>query len=554
MWDDEIQAIQEMLSFAQARRNELVPCSSLPPELLGRVFEFLLLPKQHRELTKHRHSWVAVTHVCKRWRTIALGHAALWSTISTVSKQPWDIFLQRSRTSLLSISASMSDSTPEYSQYIAEHLHRVRVLSLQTLSHIDQSILTSLLGATTAPELQVLRLRRTGHSSQVLPPEFFSEVAPNVREIKLENFQFPWTTIAPHIVSLDVSAEWAVPTENGTRLRKPDFFTMQDILQCLSRMPNLRTLSLARLPNSLPLIRITSGGSHEPDLINLPHLTKIHLAGQVRPCVRFWRLLRAHPQVQVLMRTSQSFHEGVLKDVISSLKDRLYAPDYPTLTKISLEMNNNSLLSFSVRAAPIPREEPDYLSTDYHSLEIISKSPSSAPAQLAATMALFSTIRLPRIRHLDFAHSEGWSAEEWEPLLSSIPSVESLAISNMSPFQFEAVCQALIMPAIEDQPPILPALDRLLCTRLNLNTRSCFDLGAVANVFMSHIAYRADLARRRTPRTVVLKDCTIHEKSVHMMRSIVDILDWDGITDGCDNLEWEDNENEDEDDEDGEDA
>jgi hypothetical protein len=545
-----------MLSSAQARRNDFIPWSSLPPELLGRIFECLVpnhasishlrFPKLNRCNT----IWVAVTSVCKRWRAVALAHAALWSTISTLSKQPWDVFLQRSRTTPLFISAAVSNCTPEYIQHIAHRFDRIHALSLLTESRKDWSIMALVSDVTTAPELQVLGLSRatkfTGDQlSLVLPPNLFSEVAPNIRHVELRNFQFPWTTTAPHIVSLEVNAEWAVPAENITGFQIPEFFTVHDVLQCLSRMPNLQQLALTHLPDSLPLFRNTTPrSSSEPDSITLPHVITMSFGGQARQCVRFCRLLKAHPMAHILVHTSQSFHEDGLEDVISSLKQRFHAPGHPTLTTLSLEMSFASRLSLIAKTSPTPPADSETVSsTNSHCFEIVSKSPQLPPAQSAAATALCSTIPLTRIHHLTLSFPDDRTRDEWTPLLLSLSSaaLKSLNILSMSPFEFVELCEALTALTKANQPPIFPSLENLTCDYLNFNSRANVAGPAIQALSML-LASRTEAGR--SPRVLGLKACTIRKELVRELEAFVEVLDWDGDEWGCDTLEWEEDETE----------
>ncbi|TFK70208.1 hypothetical protein BDN72DRAFT_839407 [Pluteus cervinus] len=81
--DKEITELDEKLQILRAKRNRLSPISSLPPELLTRIFSFV-----QRQTYWDAYEWTAVTHVCQDWRIHALGTATLWRRIVHDSSYP----------------------------------------------------------------------------------------------------------------------------------------------------------------------------------------------------------------------------------------------------------------------------------------------------------------------------------------------------------------------------------------------------------------------------------------------------------------------------------
>ncbi|KAH9978415.1 hypothetical protein BJV77DRAFT_1050934, partial [Russula vinacea] len=51
-----VDAVRQLLHSQLARRNTLAPISVLPPEVLARVFHFLVSNDNH---------WIKATHVCR---------------------------------------------------------------------------------------------------------------------------------------------------------------------------------------------------------------------------------------------------------------------------------------------------------------------------------------------------------------------------------------------------------------------------------------------------------------------------------------------------------
>ncbi|KAF9474923.1 hypothetical protein BDN70DRAFT_865590, partial [Pholiota conissans] len=82
------------LSTSATQRNSLVPVSSLPPEILSDIFALAQVREPDYGATGGRlrdrlvghHAkdllrWIYVTHVCRRWRYIAINLATLWVNV-----------------------------------------------------------------------------------------------------------------------------------------------------------------------------------------------------------------------------------------------------------------------------------------------------------------------------------------------------------------------------------------------------------------------------------------------------------------------------------------
>ncbi|RDX52482.1 hypothetical protein OH76DRAFT_1480597 [Lentinus brumalis] len=78
-----------VLLAVRGRMNQLSSIDRFPPEVLAAIFDFVRLPKWHedtdRELPPDHRSLVAITHVCRRWRTVALDCSSLWTGIVAYS-------------------------------------------------------------------------------------------------------------------------------------------------------------------------------------------------------------------------------------------------------------------------------------------------------------------------------------------------------------------------------------------------------------------------------------------------------------------------------------
>ncbi|KAL1658836.1 hypothetical protein GGF50DRAFT_66494 [Schizophyllum commune] len=88
------------------------PVYRLPPEILCRIFDFLIprypdfLPSLSKafgpEETPVHHDYRA-THVCMFWRNSALGCSRLWSSVVLTSTKPTIAYVERARTTPLTV-------------------------------------------------------------------------------------------------------------------------------------------------------------------------------------------------------------------------------------------------------------------------------------------------------------------------------------------------------------------------------------------------------------------------------------------------------------------
>ncbi|KAI0044486.1 hypothetical protein FA95DRAFT_1496994, partial [Auriscalpium vulgare] len=67
------------------QHNANLPSSRLPPETMGHIFTILVSidpPTRTDYPVKISIGWLSVTHVCQRWRDIALHTPMLWTDIA----------------------------------------------------------------------------------------------------------------------------------------------------------------------------------------------------------------------------------------------------------------------------------------------------------------------------------------------------------------------------------------------------------------------------------------------------------------------------------------
>ncbi|KAI0040243.1 hypothetical protein FA95DRAFT_1611954 [Auriscalpium vulgare] len=103
------EALEAASLALRQRHNTLLPVTRLPPEILATVFT-CLFAHEHTcwspALESSLNFRLPVTHVCRRWRQVALEHSSLWADIDLeFSPDCVATFLARARSSPLFIDA-----------------------------------------------------------------------------------------------------------------------------------------------------------------------------------------------------------------------------------------------------------------------------------------------------------------------------------------------------------------------------------------------------------------------------------------------------------------
>ena len=259
--------------------NAVVPVSCLPPEILAYIFVYCAQRCYDENLDGHTGvpEWVNVSHVCSRWRHVALNCPTMWSYMFVASPRWTDVSLIRSKEVPLRIRVDFSlhrEMALEFMEQVAPHAERFRecLIDLQIL---DTKFVLPMLSERSAPLLHTLVITFSHILNQrnevdvdleveydvfnttyaVGPHTLFNGDTPALRELHLS----------------DYVTSWCSPTLSGlTVLRLRDLHysvrpTIAELRVILSRMPDLERLYLENA------IR---GGLYDPAALDAE---KVHL-------------------------------------------------------------------------------------------------------------------------------------------------------------------------------------------------------------------------------------------------------------------------------------
>ncbi|KAH9936687.1 uncharacterized protein B0H18DRAFT_1206927 [Fomitopsis serialis] len=258
--------------------NDLSPISALPPEVLAEIFLHVagIRASNIHSRLPYIDEWIYVSHVCRRWRFVALGCPALWSRLTVkgpASCQWLPEFLARSNQVSLSMAISFEThssfgfGTPLPEELISialSSLRRMRTLKIDAAPGYSPEIMKLLEGP--APLLEDLYISETKPSG-ILDPLNQLLRCPETCRLRRLDLKCPvdWAGIS-------LSGLTRLSVGSSYRVMKLDAF-----LAALAQMPRLEELATdgAFIPNYY-------GEAHTPSLPTPAHLPRIRT-------LRIWR-------------------------------------------------------------------------------------------------------------------------------------------------------------------------------------------------------------------------------------------------------------------------
>ncbi|KAJ7467541.1 hypothetical protein FB451DRAFT_394297 [Mycena latifolia] len=225
-----IEVLQTEMTRAQERLESYTyPVLTLPNEIVSEIFVHFLPVYPLCPPINGLESPTLLTHICRRWREIALATPALWRAISLTGDQDLHIlesWLNRSRSLPLSLEMDtiFSSISEECLEKLALHAARWENAKL------GLRVLPQLLTIPTAmPLLQELELRMD--NGGIFPPVAYRAV-PRLRAVTLWDFSYPADFLPwAQLTSLTMVNTW--PADCATVLQH-----MVNLVHCELAMEN----------------------------------------------------------------------------------------------------------------------------------------------------------------------------------------------------------------------------------------------------------------------------------------------------------------------------
>jgi hypothetical protein len=302
--DAEIKSLEESIRALKRRRNALSPVSSLPPEMFADIFSLLCIPSTSSPdgNTDYHLARLSVSHVCHRWREIALNQPLLWNHVdfTNLSMTGAAEVLVRAKSAPLYLEASVSGDRwddARFSAFLKElqacvpHIYHLKTCAESAFLH---GILEGLV--LPAPTLEYISLssrledqRRRMWTS--IPDTLFDNFTPRLSCLELCNCNISWKSSLlkglKHLEILTQSAD-----------ERPELAVWLDALDEMQQLTSLTLHSaspIAHFPFDVQRI------------VTLPSLTRLDILAYADDCA----LALAHldlPAITSLCLTVISFH------------------------------------------------------------------------------------------------------------------------------------------------------------------------------------------------------------------------------------------------------
>jgi hypothetical protein len=310
--DQELHEAEQLVLRLRSKRNTLAPVCRLPTDILCQIFYEIALPPPHDHCTSAlchhddhdmlaQYKWITITHVCRRFRHVAIAYPILWTCLPLYSTPLHRTFLKRSK-GAPGLCLHMQQDTRRASRLIRNvnftiktFMHRVGILNIIASAEDLEEFFSRTKSA--APNLEELSLTNTSSEDEPLnlPVTLFAGQAPRLRTMQLNNI-FINGPSALHISGL-----------TKLKICYAEHFPMICVLGILSANPNLEVLILDCPQFCFPTTQI------KLDPISLPVLESFFLAGEASVCAALMKVL--------ILPASASFSLRCLLERPASLMD-----------------------------------------------------------------------------------------------------------------------------------------------------------------------------------------------------------------------------------------
>ncbi|KAI9507187.1 hypothetical protein F5148DRAFT_1149923 [Russula earlei] len=240
--DQQLAEAEALVMGLRQRKNERALISRLPVEILIEIFSY------HSASDRHPHvrfrtppPWLAVTHVCQRWRDAAVSCPFLWVDIISTNFRWTEEMLKRSRDAPIHITVDDGGSAQKpcelrTARLMFSKIHRAQSL-VMTCAQTILSCMPILFDAEAAPLLQELIITNfhPTNTLDLVARPLFSGKTPSLQLLSLYRCRVMWSSplLQRDLVYLSISH---IPHDHRPSLHQ--------VLEVLERLTRLECLQL----------------------------------------------------------------------------------------------------------------------------------------------------------------------------------------------------------------------------------------------------------------------------------------------------------------------
>lgn len=442
--------------------SPLLPVNSVPREVLCRIFA----------LVGSGADVVPLSHVCRRWRHIALRSPRLWTSFGNRDlTRMLPAFIERSQGAPLDISVCIDSNDNQCLERLADLQSvssRLRSFDV-TISGIWTDKLKDLFSRfrSPAPLLTTLSIR-FDHDVKVPGPKPSGDDA----------FSPLFAKEHPTLSSLSLKSlrPWAAPlSETLTALTMASLYlSANDLYPCLKAVPNLTFLALLNVISSLS---DDYTGSSDP--IPLDRLSTLYIHQPGGPYKHFGHLMS---HLQIPRPSLACILMGECDTLDDDFTSNLTQPTRLTcaLTRLVLQLDGEPASKFYLHG--MHDDESFILSLCLPTTEVpqifgiagagagaddnagaVAPAPLAAPGATATDPISFGALSADTSRTTEFilradGENQTISVENLTHIFRRLPAIETLVVTGMP---LDNVVGALVALRDELQTPVLPRLRNL---------------------------------------------------------------------------------------------
>ncbi|KAF8267420.1 hypothetical protein EI94DRAFT_1325450 [Lactarius quietus] len=421
-----------------SRKHHTDPLGVLPVELLAHIFTFASSGVPDNAFLSYP-GWLPITHVCRHWRTIALSHGQLWTTVTPGLSLRWiKVFIERSQSTLMDFTflvypLGWQDTRNPLRQtdiiLILKGFTRIRSLCLEGHYGTTSPILESLRHPLPVQSFSLRFLGRRVSGCHLPPNDLFGGNAP-VRRL--------------HFLGDDriVAPNWLL--HNVTHFTNEELITPSELINVLREMPSLSYFEIR--PHYQSWMSHPENLSIKP--IKVPQLMNliVHHTSSPRAFILLNQLLLSHVDAKRRLELYISHSQ--------------YVPQIDQLSPIVADANGFSHIHFSgsqqsgscrlwTGDAVTTYDNAKFcLSFGWHYFHRLS---------LDHFITECDALGAPRVRRLaiDSLKSPALPMSSWWKLLENLPGIEELELDSASVDALGAAWKVNLAPAV------MPALRRV---------------------------------------------------------------------------------------------